>query len=261
MGDIKGKVAIVTGGARGIGRGVALTYARAGAKVVVASRSQTTIDPVLKEIKSEGGTAIGVTCDVSSRDQIFAMVDRTVKEFGTVDILVNNAQSFGTQKNPSNIWVLQPLETYDEDDWDWTFLTGLKSTLWGMKAVFPHMKDKGGKIINMCSYAGLIGAAGAAAYNSAKEGVRALTRTGAREWGKYKINVNVIAPSIRTDAFDQLEKEKPEIIEASLAMIPLGYYGEPVKDAGPLALFLGSSDSDYITGMTFTLDGGLYMAP
>ena len=261
VGAISGKVAVVTGAGRGIGRGIALTYGRAGAKVVVSSRSKGTVDKVVKEITDEGGTATGIVCDVGHRDQIFNMVDEAVKAFGTVDILVNNAQSFGTEKNPSSIWVLQPLETYDEDDWEFTYRTGLMSTLWGMKAVFPHMEKHGGKIINMCSYSGLIGMEGAAAYNATKEGVRALTRTGAREWGKYKINVNVIAPSIRTDALDQLEKVNPEFVEGALVNVPLGRYGDPIKDGGPVALFLASSDSDYITGMTFTLDGGLYIAP
>jgi NAD(P)-dependent dehydrogenase (short-subunit alcohol dehydrogenase family) len=261
VGDMTGKVAIITGAGRGIGRAVALTYGRAGAKVVVASRTQATVDAVADEIKREGGTALGVRCDVGRRDEVFRTAALAAETFGTIDVLVNNAQAFGPASKPSNTWILQPLETFDEDDWEHTYRTGLMATLWGMKAVFPHMKGHGGKIINMSSMAGQIGIAGAAAYNATKEGVRALTRTAAREWGKYKINVNVVSPSVWTDGLDEFDKKNPEFIKASLANIPLGRYGDPIKDMGPLAIFLGSSDSDYITGMTFMLDGGLFMSP
>jgi NAD(P)-dependent dehydrogenase (short-subunit alcohol dehydrogenase family) len=261
MSDISGKVAVVTGAGRGIGRGIALAYARAGAKVVVASRTQATVDRLVGEIQGDGGTAIGVTCDVGQRDQVFGLAERAHAAFGAIDILVNNAQAFGPAAKPSTTWILQPLESFDEDDWEHTYRTGLLGTLWGMKAVFPHMKANGGKIINMSSMAGQIGNAGSAAYNATKEGVRALTRTAAREWGKYQINVNVISPSVRTDALDEFELKNPEFIKTALMQVPLGRFGDPLKDAGALALFLASGDSDFITGMTFMLDGGLFMYP
>lgn len=261
MSDISGKVAIVTGAGRGIGRGIALTYARAGARVVVASRTRATVDRLVVEIQEGGGTAIGVTCDVGRRDEVFGLAERAYAAFGAIDILVNNAQAFGPAARPSTTWILQPLETFDEDDWEHTYRTGLLGTLWGMKAVFPHMKANGGKIINMSSMAGQIGNAGSAAYNATKEGVRALTRTAAREWGKYQINVNVISPSVRTDGLDEFERKNPEFIKAALMQVPLGRFGDPLKDAGALALFLASGDSDFITGMTFMLDGGLFMYP
>jgi NAD(P)-dependent dehydrogenase (short-subunit alcohol dehydrogenase family) len=261
MGNISGKVAIVTGAGRGIGRAIALTFAHAGAKVVVASRTQATVDRLVGEIQKSGGAAIGLTCDVGQRDQVFALAERAHQEFGALDILVNNAQAHGPASTPSNTWNLQPLETFDEDDWEHTYRTGLLATLWGMKAVFPYMKNQGGKIINMSSMAGQVGNAGSAAYNATKEGIRALTRTGAREWGKYHINVNVISPSVRTDGLDEFERQNPAFVEAALQQVPLGRFGDPMKDVGPLALFLGSSDSDYITGMTFMLDGGLFMYP
>jgi NAD(P)-dependent dehydrogenase (short-subunit alcohol dehydrogenase family) len=263
MSDISGKVAIVTGASRGIGRGIALAFGRARAKVAVSSRSQANVDSVVDEIKRDGGTAIGIPCDVAARDQVFGLIERAVAASGPVDILVNNAQSYGTARKPLGVIDMQPLETYDEEQWDYIFRTGLLSTLWGMKAVFPYMKDRGGKIINMCSLAGLNGVAGMAAYGAAKEGVRSLTRTAAREWGKYKINVNVINPHIRTDAMDGFEKTPVgrQILDSVLAAIPLGRHGDAVKDAGALAIFLASSDSDYLTGGTYMLDGGLTMYP
>jgi len=262
MSDIKGKVAIVTGAGRGIGRGIAIAYGRAGAKVVVASRTQATVDKVVEEIEADGGTALGITCNVGARDQVFAMVDKTVKTFCTVDILVNNAQSFGIpgRSNPAGDGC-QPLETYDEEEWELIYRTGVLATLWAMKAVFPHMKGRGGKIINFGSQAGQVGTWGFSGYGAAKEGIRALSRSAAREWGQHNINVNVINPSVLSDALVELEKNQPEMMKAALGSIPMGRWGDPVKDAGGLAIFLASNASDYLTGMTFMLDGGQYMSP
>ena len=261
MGDISGKVAIVTGAGRGIGRAIALTYGTAGAKVVVASRSRSTVDAVAAEIERDGGTAHGLTCDVGQRDQVFAMVDEAAKKFGTVDILVNNAQSFGPSKKPHGTLNLQPLETFDEDEWENTYRTGLLSTLWSMKAAFPYLKEKGGKIINFGSSVGQLGMAGGAAYAATKEGVRALTRVAAREWGKYKITANVIVPSLRTDSMEEFLEKNPDMAEVIVKEIPVGRMGDPIKDVGPMALYLGSSDTDFVSGMTFMLNGGRYMFP
>jgi NAD(P)-dependent dehydrogenase (short-subunit alcohol dehydrogenase family) len=219
--DIKDKVAIVTGAGRGIGRGIALCYARAGACVVVASRTRTTVEGVVAEIQSEGGEALGITCDVGDREQVFAMVEQTVREYGAVDILVNNAQSFAVPGKTTTSG-RQPLETFDE------------------------------------SQAGIEGFAG---YGAAKEGIRALSRTAAREWGKFGINVNVINPAVRSDSLIELERVDPDMMRQVLKSVPLGRYGDPIRDAGPLAVFLASKDADFITGMTIMLDGGSFMSP
>ena len=147
MSDIKGKVAIVTGAGTGIGRGFAIAYGRAGVKVAVASRTRATVDQVVAQITGEGGTAVGITCDVGDRAQVFDMVDQTVSAFDTVDTLVNNAQSFAKPGSTRSNDDTQPLETFDEEDWETVYRTGLMATMWGMKAVFPHMKNHGGKII------------------------------------------------------------------------------------------------------------------
>ena len=256
MNRLAGKTAIVTGAGRGIGRGIAVAFAREGASVVVASRTKATVDSAVSEIVAEGGTAIGVACDVGQRDEIFAMVNTAVDAFGAVNILVNNAQGFGKAAQPTSTPQLTPLEDFDEDEWEYTFRTGALATLWGMKAVFPWMKDRGGKIINFRSSLGQIGGEGTAAYNATKEAIRALSRTAAREWGKYKINVNVINPAVVTDAMLGYLNAHPEQAEAMLGQVPLRRWGDPVKDAGGLAVFLASSDADYLTGMTFQLDGG-----
>jgi NAD(P)-dependent dehydrogenase (short-subunit alcohol dehydrogenase family) len=261
MADITGKVVIVTGAGRGLGRGMAITYGRAGAKVVVSSRSKSTVDSVVTTINRDGGTAIGITCDVGVRDQVYDLINQTVMTFGALDILVNNAQSFGTAAKSSPTINQQPLESYDEEEWDHIYRTGLLGTLWGMKAAFPHMRNRGGKIINFGSASGHVGLEGFGAYNAVKEGVRALTRTAAREWGKYHINVNVVVPVVRTDGMDEYERLHPDRLETQRLQIPLRRYGDPISDMGPLGVFLASSDSDYITGMTFMLDGGLFMKP
>jgi NAD(P)-dependent dehydrogenase (short-subunit alcohol dehydrogenase family) len=259
MKRLEGKIAIVTGAGRAIGRGIAVAYAREGANVVVASRTKSTVDSTVSEIESEGGTALGVACDVGRRDDIFAVVSKTIDAFGTVSILVNNAQGFGTEQRPTPTPRLTPLEDFDEEEWEYTFRTGALATLWDMKAVFPWMKDRGGKIINFGSSLGQIGGEGTAAYNATKEAIRALSRTAAREWGKYKINVNVINPAVMTDAMLGYLNAHPEQAEAMLGQVPLHRWGDAVMDAGGLAIFLASSDADYLTGMTLQLDGGASM--
>jgi NAD(P)-dependent dehydrogenase (short-subunit alcohol dehydrogenase family) len=155
----------------------------------------------------------------------------------------------------------QPLETYDEKDWELIYRTGLLGTLWAMKAAFPYMKARGGKIINFGSLAGQVGIEGFAGYGAAKEGIRALSRTAAREWGKYRISVNVINPAVRSDSLIELERLEPDMMRQVLKSVPLGRFGDPIRDAGALAVFLASSDADFITGMTIMLDGGSFMSP
>lgn len=256
MGRLQDKVAIVTGAGRGIGRGIALAFAGQGARVVVSSRSRATVDEVVAEIRAAHGTAIGMAVDVGDREAVCRMVDETVQAYGAVDILVNNAQGFGPARRPASAPVIQPLETFDEDEWEHTFRTGVQATLWGMKAVFPHMKTRGGKIINFASEFGIVGNPGSAAYNSNKEAVRGLSRTAAREWGPYGINVNLIVPMVRTDAMETLERADPDGMRAIAQQIPLRRFGDPLKDAGPVAVFLACADSDYLTGMNVMLDGG-----
>jgi NAD(P)-dependent dehydrogenase (short-subunit alcohol dehydrogenase family) len=261
MGVLEGKVAIVTGSGRGIGRGIALEYAAEGASVVVASRTRTTVDEVVNLIQSEGGRAIGVSVDVGVPEQIDAMVDQALREYGGVDILVNNAQSFGTQLAPVGMYVDRPIEEFPEAEWDWMFETGAKATLRGMKAVFPHMKERGGKIINFGSRLGITSIKYAAAYSANKEAIRSLTRTAAREWGRYGINVNVINPIIETDAVREGFEMHPGLADQTRRTIPMGFIGQPRDHGGRVAVFLASSDSDYLTGMTFFVDGGKTMTP
>src|SRR5262245_21642378 len=263
MGRLDGKVAIVTGAGRGIGRAIALEYAREGAHVVVASRTTSTVDAVVAEIRSGCGddAAVGMTVDVGEREQVESMVAATVDRFGRVDVLVNNAQAFGTKEQPEGSPGFTALETFPDDVWDYTFRTGLKSTLWAMQAAFPHMRERGGKMINFGSGNGIMAMKGTAAYNATKEAIRALTRTAAAEWGKHGIHVNVIIPTMLTDASYHFFEARPGVQDKIVAQIPLRRFGDVERDIGPVAVFLASGDSDYITGQTIHVDGGQILRP
>jgi NAD(P)-dependent dehydrogenase (short-subunit alcohol dehydrogenase family) len=259
---LDGKVAIVTGSGRGIGRAIALAYGKAGAKVVVASRTPSTVESVAKEIRDADGEAIGVPCDVGQRDQIFACVQKAVDTYGAVHILVNNAQGFGTEASPQPSTVFIACEDTNEEEWEYTFRTGATATMLFMKAAFPHMKKAGwGKIINFASSSGQVGFEGNTCYNATKEAIRAISRTAAREWGQYGINVNVINPALETRAFDAWKTARPDFVEALKQQIPMRRLGDPERDAGPLAIFLASPGSDYMTGGTFMLEGGMHTLP
>jgi NAD(P)-dependent dehydrogenase (short-subunit alcohol dehydrogenase family) len=255
---LDGKVAIVTGAGRGIGRGIAIVLAREGASVVVASRTSSAVEEVVSFITKEGNSAIGVPVDVADHDRLRALVTTTVQTFSTVDILVNNAQSFGTPDNPAGTPPITPVESMTEAEWTYTYATGVVATLRLMQLVFPYMKDRGGKIINFGSRAGQRGNEYMSAYGSNKEAIRGLSRSAAREWGRYKINVNIISPLVASGSTEAMNKQEPGRMARSIQEVPMGRLGDPIRDAGPLAVFLASSDSDYITGQTIVMDGGRY---
>jgi NAD(P)-dependent dehydrogenase (short-subunit alcohol dehydrogenase family) len=261
-GRLSGKVTIITGAGRGIGRAIAIDYGKEGAKVVVASRTPSTVTSAVEEITSAGGDALGIVVDVGSKASINNMVAETVAKYGTVDVLVNNAQAFGTAEKPEGSTGYNAIEDFPDDVWDYTLLTGLKGSLWGMQAVFPHMvAGGGGKIINFGSGNGIANMKGSAAYNATKEAIRSLTRTAAAEWGKHGIAVNVIIPTILTDSAADFFVARPTIREKLQAQIPLRRFGDVDRDIGPVAVFLACSDSDYVTGQTIHVDGGQIMRP
>jgi NAD(P)-dependent dehydrogenase (short-subunit alcohol dehydrogenase family) len=261
MASLDGKVAIVTGAGRGIGRAIAEEFATEGALVVVSSRTPQTVEDVVAGITSAGGRAIGVPCDVGQTDQLRTMVDEAVATFGTVDILVNNAQSFGTRRDPAVSAPQTLLEELTDDEWDWTFESGVKATLRAMQLVFPYMRAAGaGSIINFGSRRGIMCNPDSAAYNCNKEATRALTRTAANAWGQYGIRVNVINPVIETDSARGVFAQNPGARAATEAAIPLRRWGQP-HDCARAAVFLAGADSSYITGMTLVVEGGLTSLP
>ncbi len=259
---LEGRVAIITGAGRGIGRAIAVAYAREGAKVCVASRTMSTVDQVVSIIRQEGGEAIGVRCDVGSAEDIQTMVDETVKAFGTVHILVNNAQGFGTKENPMGSALPTPFEDTSEAEWNYIFETGVIACVRSMKAVLPHMKEEGfGRIINMASASGQMRKEGYSAYGSVKDAIRCLSGIAAREWGKHGITVNSMSPTMATDAVAGWIETCPEDAAAVAAQIPMRRFGDPMKDCAPSAVFLASEGAGYISGQNFNVEGGLNMYP
>jgi 2-hydroxycyclohexanecarboxyl-CoA dehydrogenase len=249
MHGVDGKVIIVTGAGRGVGRGMALHLGRGGARVVVAEWKPDLLAEIGAELTELGVENLGVVCDIQDKDQIDAMVAQTLERFGRVDGLINNAQTFRP---------LAPVAEVSEDDVDVFYRSGVKGTLWAMQAVYPHMKKQGwGRIVNFASSMGITGGSGFAAYNASKEAIRAITRTAAREWGAEGIVVNAIAPASATH-----HGEAAKVSEGYRIFIencPMKRQGDPELDIGPIAWFLCSDACRYLTGHTFMADGGAFM--
>ncbi|MCL5070541.1 MAG: 3-oxoacyl-ACP reductase FabG [Actinobacteria bacterium] len=242
---LKDKVAIVTGAARGIGQAIALRLAKEGAKVVVVDRNE---GDTLEKIKKDGGEALFIKADLTSKDNIKKMVAATLDKYVTIDILVNNAC----------LSVAKPITEATEEDWHIVNDMGLKGTWMVTQAVVPTMiKNKSGKIVNTGSLAGIRAFANQSIYCAVKGGVVNMTRELAIELAPYNINVNVINPGvIDTPLFiDQGNPLKGEFLEGVLKGIPLGRVGKPDDIAG-VAAFLASSDADYMTGALLSVDGG-----
>jgi NAD(P)-dependent dehydrogenase (short-subunit alcohol dehydrogenase family) len=249
MGRLDGKVAIVTGAGQGIGRGVARTFAREGAAVTVAEINEETGARVAEEIATDlGGSALFVRTDILDHAQIDQMMTDTVSSFGRVDVRVNNAYVAGG---------MDRLERKNPDDLLLAYRGGPLHTLWAMQAVFPHMLEAGGgRIINFVSLNGINAHMYSVDYNAAKEAIRAITRTAAREWARHNILVNAIAPAAASPAYVAFAEAAPENAAELLKQNPMGRMGDPEADIGGVALFLASEDSRYVTGNTIFADGG-----
>ncbi|HBZ10409.1 MAG TPA: 3-oxoacyl-[acyl-carrier-protein] reductase [Bacillus bacterium] len=245
---LEGKVALVTGASRGIGRATALALAEAGANVVVNYAGSTDkANEVAEQIRAIGREAITYQCNVSDSNAVQAMIKDTIAKFGKIDILVNNA---GITRD--NL-----LMRMKEDEWDDVINTNLKGVFLCTKAVTRQMmKQRSGRIINVASIVGVIGNPGQSNYVAAKAGVIGLTKSTARELASRGITVNAIAPGfITTDMTDELTNEQKE---AMLQQIPLAKFGQ-ASDIANAVLFLASDDANYITGQTLHIDGGMVM--
>ena len=246
--SLEGQVAIVTGGGTGIGRGIALEFARAGADVVVGSRKLVNLEKVAEEVRALGRCSLAVQTDISRKADVDNLVQRVMGEFGGIDILVNNAVVF----------TRTPVIEISEDDWDKTFDINLKGYYLCCQAVGKEMVERRkGSIINVASTAGFrVGPINSTIYSTAKAGVIMLARGLARELGSYNVRVNTIAPgAVRTEMSKHLWSD-PERLKQEIARIPLGRIAEP-SDIGSVAVFLASDASRHITGSTIVVDGGL----
>lgn len=244
--DLKNKVAIITGSRRGIGKAIALAFAKAGANVVVSDINLDDCNKVVEKIKAIGKKGLAVKADVSNPEDVSKMINLTTEKFGKVNILVNNA----------GIYMQKSLTDVTEQDFDRILDINLKGVFLCSKAAVPEMIKQGkGKIINITSIAGQVGFANSSAYCASKGAIINITRELALELAQYKINVNAIGPGvIETDMTKDLLEDKA-IKETLLANIPLNRIGEP-EDIANAALFLASDNSDYITGITLFVDGG-----
>jgi 3-oxoacyl-[acyl-carrier protein] reductase len=243
------RVAIVTGGAKNIGKQVALELARAGASVVIADIQGARARKVADQINSAEGQALAVEIDVGDGEQIQCMVATTMKEFGRIDILINNAALLGPRA---------PLENLSLDQWDRMQQVNLRSAFLGAQAVVPHMKKKRrGKIINISSVVFLVGMINASDYAASKGGLIGLTRALARELGPHNINVNAITPgAVQTP--EERKLAQPEDVERIVDAQCLKRRIVP-QDIARAALFLSSDLSDAITGQMLNVDGGWVM--
>lgn len=244
----KGKNVVVTGGSRGIGRAIALEFGKNGANVVINyANSDAEAKKVAEEIKSLGGNAILIKGDISSFNEGKKLIDETVKAFGTIDILINNA---GITKDGL-------IMRMKEEQFDEVLDINLKGVFNTCKsAVFHMIKQRNGKIINISSIVGVIGNAGQANYAASKAGVIGLTKSIAKEVGSRGITVNAIAPGfIKSDMTDVLSEK---VKDGMLSLIPLGRFGA-VEDIAKTVTFLASESAEYITGQVINVDGGMVM--
>ena len=243
---LDGKVAVVTGASRGLGRAMALGLAEAGADVVVVSRTMEALETLAEEIRALGQRGLPVRADVTDRDEVGNMVRRTMEAFGKIDILVNNA---GTIFRAA-------AEEYPEEAWDRVLEVNLKGVFLCCQAVGKVMiAQRRGKIINIGSLLSAIGVPLIPAYAASKGGVRQLTKALAVEWAPYNIHVNAIGPGyFRTELTEALQKDE-ERAAWILRRTPLGRWGVPEDLKGPV-VFLASDASDYITGQMLYVDGG-----
>ncbi len=244
---LEGKVAVITGASRGIGRAIALEFAREGADMVVNYRTRAEeAEKVVEEIRRMGRRAVAVRADVSNPDQVEEMASTAFEEFGKVDVLVNNA----------GIIAKAPLEELTPDEWDRVISVNLNGVFYTMRSFGTRMiRQGGGSIVNIASVAGHTPLEGGGAYSASKAGVIMLTRQAALEWGPKGIRVNAICPGpILTDMLRSEYTE--EELRRRERLTPVGRLGVP-EDVAKLAAFLASDDASYITGAVYDVDGGL----
>lgn len=249
MGKLQDKVVIITGGAGGIGGGIAKEMVKEGAIVAIVDVNDEMGKAMAQELQEVSPKSMFLKADLMDRENLGKIVGEVVSEYGKLDVLVNNAHA---SKQVT-------LEETTQADLDLSFGTGFYPTFYLMQAALPHLKESKGNIINFASGAGLAGHETQGAYAAAKEAIRGISRVAANEWGRFGINVNIISPIADSPGVQAWAKAQPEYYEAVKNKIPLGRFGDVQDDIGRVAVFLASDDSQYITGQTLMVDGGSIM--
>lgn len=266
MGFLQGKTVIITGGGRAtladgscgsIGYGIATAYAKEGANIVITGRNVAKLEDAKKELEEKYGVKVlPIQADVSAgsnnEETVKNVIKQTVDAFGRIDVLINNAQA-----SASGVTIAD----HTTEQFDLAIYSGLYATFYYMQACYPYLKETKGTVINFASGAGLFGNYGQCAYAAAKEGIRGLTRVAATEWGKDRINANVVCPLAWTAQLENFEKAYPEAFKANVKMPPMGHYGNVETEIGRVCVQLANPDFKYMSGETITLEGGMGLRP
>ncbi|MBQ4600840.1 MAG: SDR family oxidoreductase [Oscillospiraceae bacterium] len=266
MGYFEGKTVVITGGGRAvlddgsagsIGYGIATAYAKEGANIVITGRNVKKLEDAKEELERLYGVKVlPIQADISAGSDNAAIAksvaEQTVAAFGSIDVLINNAQASASGVTLADHTVAQ---------FDLALYSGLYATFHYMQACYPYLAKAKGSVINFASGAGLFGNYGQCAYAAAKEGIRGLSRVAATEWAKDGINVNVVCPLAWTAQLEQFQKAYPDAFAKNVHTPPMGYFGRPEADIGRVCVQLAHPDFKYMTGETVTLEGGLGLRP
>lgn len=250
-GRLAGRRVVVTGGGAGIGLGIVRCMAAEGARVLVAD-----LDPAAEQVAADlaaefGTDVVHVAVDITDEDDVRRMVATCVERWGGIDVLVNNAWA-GAH--------VGRLEDKQAEHFERSFALGFHGPFWAMREAYAHMAQAGyGRIVNVCTLNGVMALRGTLDYNAAKEALRTLTRSAAREWAHSGVVVNAICPAAKSTGFRRMMEEHPELEAAADASNPMGRIGDCEQDVGPVVVFLASDDCQYVTGNTVFVDGGAHI--
>ena len=255
MKRLEGKIAVITGASGGLGKQMAIRFAEEGANLAICARTAEKLEITKQICEEKGAKVLAVVADVSKQADLINFVDKIAEEFGTVDVLVNNASTISEPKP----FINQTMEDLDE-----AIGSGLVGTWLMMQLCYPMLKEKGGSVINFGSVGGVSGLEGFASYAAEKEAIRGLSRVVAREWGIDNIRVNSICPNVATDRLEQniqySPKEMQEYLIGTMSQNAMHRMGKAYEDFTPAAVFLASDDSRWVTGQTLHVEGGNYIS-